>query len=159
MALSTAPAPTAPVPSSRRRVLASRRRQLVAAVVVLSALGFVAFQGLSNATEYFLTADQAVAQRASLGVKPFRIEGTVTPGVTHTPLGTEFDIYAGGATVHVVDPAQPPALFKVGIPVVLDGHWQGASFAANQIMVKHSAYYVEAHPGRLKPQLPVGSGS
>lgn len=144
----------APVSQPRRRWLASRRRQLVAAVVVAVAVGFVAFQGLTNATEYFKTADQAVAQRASLGARAFRIEGTVAPGVTHTVAGTEFDIVAAGVSVHVVDSAQPSQLFKPGIPVVLDGHWQGSYYAADQVMVKHSANYVEAHPDRLGSQLP-----
>lgn len=158
MAVSAAAAPSVRRPASRR-LLASRRRQVVAGAVILASLGFVAAQGLSNATEYFLTADQAVAQRATLGTRPFRVEGTVVPGVAHTGAGTTFDIYAGGATVHVVDPDQPPALFKPGIPVVLVGHWQGATFAASQIMVKHSADYVESHPGRLRSQLPAPGGA
>jgi cytochrome c-type biogenesis protein CcmE len=152
MAVTQAVSP-APAMASRRRP-ASRRRQLIAAVVILAALAFLAFQGLSNATEYFLTADQAVAQRASLGTKQFRVEGTVAPGVAHGTTGTTFDIYANGVTVHVVDSEQPPELFKPTIPVVLVGHWQGSVFSASQIMVKHTANYVEAHPDRLKPQLP-----
>ena len=154
MAVSTAAPPAAPG-RRNRRWLASRRRQVVAAAVIVAALGFLAVQGLSNATEYFKTADQAVADRASLGTAQFRIEGTVAPGVVHDASGTEFDIVANAVKVHVVDPQQPPQLFKVGIPVVLEGHWQGNVYAADQIMVKHTASYVEAHPDRLKSQLPV----
>jgi cytochrome c-type biogenesis protein CcmE len=134
--------------------LASRRRQVVAGAVILSALGFLAFQGLANATQYFKTADQAVADKASLGTSQFRIEGTVEPGIVHDTAGTEFDIVANNVSVHIVDSAQPPQLFKAGIPVVLEGHWQGSNYAAYQIMVKHSSDYVEAHPDRLKSQLP-----
>ena len=49
-------------------------------VVVLGALGFLVFQGLGNATLYFRTADEAVAQRAELGDRRFRIEGDVVAG-------------------------------------------------------------------------------
>ena len=56
----------------------------------------------------------------------------------------------------MVDTGQPPQLFKPGIPVVLEGHWQGAVYASDQIMVKHTASYTEAHPDRLKSQLPPG---
>ena len=143
----------------RRRLLASRRRQVIAAVVVLGAFGGLAYEGLASASEYFYTADQAVARRASLGTSPFRIEGTVAPGITHDATGTTFTIVANGVSVGVVDAYQPPQLFKVGIPVVLEGHWQGATYAADQIMVKHSANYAEAHPDRLKSQLPAGAGS
>ena len=38
--------------------------------------------------------------------------------------------------------------------MVLEGHWPGRVFASDLIMVKHTASYVEAHPDRLKSQLP-----
>jgi cytochrome c-type biogenesis protein CcmE len=44
-------------------VIAQRRRLWMAGVVVLAALGFLVFRGLGNATLYFRTADEAVAQR------------------------------------------------------------------------------------------------
>lgn len=122
--------------------------------MVAGALGFLLFEGLHNATVYFKTADQAVADRGSLGSRQFRIEGTVEPGVQQSGGKTLFSIVANGVSVSVIDSAQPPQLFKVGIPVVLEGHWQGGTYAADQIMVKHSASYTEAHPDRLKSQLP-----
>lgn len=150
--------PQAGVPAAprlrRRAYLTSWRRRAVAAIVVAGALGFLLFEGLDNATVYFKTADQAVADRASLGTKQFRIEGTVAPGVEQAGGMTRFSIVANGVSVPVLDSEQPPQLFKVGIPVVLEGHWQGDVYQADQIMVKHSASYVEAHPGRLKSQLP-----
>ena len=144
-----------PAPALRRRTyLTSRPRRIFAGAVVAGALGFLLYQGLSNATVYFKTADRAVADRASLGSRQFRIEGTVEPGVHQAGDETLFAIVANGVSVDVVDSKQPPQLFRVGIPVVLEGHWQGQSYAADQVMVKHSASYVEAHPDRLKSQLP-----
>ena len=156
MALTSADRPqVAPAPGLRRRTyLTSWKRRIVAGMVVAGALGFLLYEGLNNATVYFKTADQAVADRATLGSRQFRIEGTVTPGVQQSGGKTLFSIVANGVSVNVVDSAQPPQLFKVGIPVVLEGHWQGETYAADQIMVKHSASYTEAHPDRLKSQLP-----
>lgn len=135
----------------RRNWLGSRRRQVFAGVVVLAAVGFVVYQGLSNATEYFLTTKQAVAQRASLGSKPFRIEGSVDPGVRQVGGTVRFKISNAGVTVPVVSTGSPPELFKVGIPVVLEGHWgSGGTYLSNLIMVKHSASYCAAHPNRVK---------
>lgn len=144
-----------PAPSFRRRTyFTSWPRRIFAGGVVAAALGFLLYQGLSNATVYFKTADQAVADRSSLGSRQFRIEGTVEPGVRQAADRTLFSIVANGVSVDVVDSAQPPQLFRVGIPVVLEGHWQGQTYSADKIMVKHSASYVEAHPNRLKSQLP-----
>lgn len=128
---------------------------MVAGLVIAGAIGFLVAQGLSNATEYFKTADQAVADRAQLGARQFRIEGTVLDDVRQVSGQTNFSIYANGVTVPVVDSREPPQLFKPGIPVVLEGHWAGSTFASDLIMVKHSASYTEAHPDRLKPQAPV----
>lgn len=157
MTFAPAPLGTAvpPAPPARRRAyLASRRRQLVAGVVIAGVVGFLLFEGLTNSTQYFYTADQAVAHRSSLGTKSFRIEGTVLNDVRQQSGRTEFDIYANGVTVPVVDSKEPPQLFKPGIPVVLEGHWSWPVFASDLIMVKHSASYTEAHPERLKSQLP-----
>ncbi len=65
----------------RRRSLGSRRQKIVAAIVILGALGFLVARGLANAMNYYLTANQAVAQRAQLGGTDFRIQGKVLPGV------------------------------------------------------------------------------
>src|SRR5262249_62089412 len=123
------------------------------------ALAFLLVEGLNNATIYFKTADQAVAERAALGTKQFRIEGTVEPDVRQVGGVTRFSIVANGVQVQVVNSRQPPQLFKPGIPVVLEGHWQGPVYVSDQIMVKHTASYVEANPGRLQSQLPAGAGA
>jgi len=136
----------------RRLILGSRRRQFVAGVVIVGALVFLAAQGLANATIYFKTADQAVAERAKLGSRVFRIEGTVGDRVVQTGQTLRFDITANGVTVPVVDTGSPSQLFKPGIPVVLQGHWQGPVYASDLIMVKHSANYTEAHPDRVQGQ-------
>ena len=44
----------------------------------------------------------------------------------------------------------PGQLFHVGMPVVLDGHWQGDVFSSFQIMVQHGSTYVEAHPRQVQ---------
>jgi cytochrome c-type biogenesis protein CcmE len=154
VALTTATPPAPPAPRRRRALLGTWRRQVAAAVIIGGALVFLLLEGLSNATIYFKTADQAVADRVALGNRQFRIEGTVEPGVRQLAGTTVFSIVANHVVVHVVDSAQPPQLFKPGVPVVLGGHWQGDVYASDQIMVKHTASYVEAHPDRLKSQLP-----
>ena len=126
-------------------------------MIIAGAVAFILLEGLDNATVYFKTADQAVADRAALGTKQFRIEGTVEPGIQQTAGVIRFSITANSVTVPVVDTDQPSQLFKAGIPVVLEGHWAGRVFDSNVIMVKHSASYTEAHPDRLKSQLPKGS--
>jgi cytochrome c-type biogenesis protein CcmE len=142
-------------PGPRRRAgLGTRRQRIVALVVILGALGFLVFRGLTNATEYFKTTTEAVAQRAHLGSEDFRIEGTVEDDVRDFGSTVHFTIYGGCTAVNVISTGSPSALFKPGIPVVLDGHWSGVTYMSDLIMVKHTASYVEAHPDRLQSQLP-----
>src|SRR5262249_34015588 len=61
MAVTTStPAPASPPPPIKPRGLfGSRRRLMIAAVLIVGALVFLVFQGLGNATVYFKTADEA----------------------------------------------------------------------------------------------------
>jgi cytochrome c-type biogenesis protein CcmE len=150
--------PVPPAPPARpggpryRASLANRRRLLVAVVVVVGAVGYLLYQGLDNATMYFRTADQAVADKGALGTRRFRIEGTVDPGLHNEGTSVDFEITANGVTVDVVHTGAQPQLFKSGVPVVLYGHWapSGAYFASDTIEVKHDESYKAAHPDRLK---------
>jgi cytochrome c-type biogenesis protein CcmE len=134
-----------------RARLGPRRRQIIAFGVLAAALGVLIFRGLGNATLYFKTADEAVAQRAQLGERRFRIEGTVQPGVRQLgPDDVAFVIENNGASVNVIHHNGSPQLFKAGIPVVLEGNFTAdGHFASDLIMVKHSSSYVAAHPERV----------
>ena len=139
-------------PPSRRT-----RRYWIAGVVVVAALGFLVVRGLGNATLYFRTADEAVAQRQSLGTKRFRIEGSVVaPAVRGAAGGVSFDIASNGKIVHVDHHGEPPELFKPGIPVVLEGRFQSGSdvFISDRILVKHSENYIARHPERVTTTAP-----
>jgi cytochrome c-type biogenesis protein CcmE len=152
--VTTPRAGTAPlVGPRRRRSLGNRRQRVVAALVIIAALGFLLFRGLTNALDYYLTTTQAVAQRAQLGSSDFRIQGTVMPGLRQIGTKLDFSITSHHVEVKVVSTGSPSQLFKVGMPVVLDGHWQGDTFSSFQIMVQHGSNYVEAHPAKAKAAL------
>jgi cytochrome c-type biogenesis protein CcmE len=132
-----------------------RRRLIVAALIVLAALGFLVVRGLGNATLYFRTADEAVAQKQQLGARRFRIEGNVVAGtVREASNEVNFNIESKGVVVPVAHTGDPPELFKPEIPVVLEGHFQGDTFASDRIMVKHSETYVADHPERVTTSVP-----
>ncbi len=63
---------------------------------------------------------------------------------------TRFAIAEKGTRVEVVHRGDPPELFQPGIPVVLEGRWDGDRFASDRIMVKHSEQYKARNPDRVK---------
>ncbi len=128
----------------------TRRRLWLAGIVVLAALGFLVFQGLGNATLYFRTADEAVAQRNELGDRRFRIEGDVVDGsVRQEGNDVSFTLTSRSVEVPVLHKGDPPELFRPGIPVVLEGRFQGEHFSSDRILVKHSETYVAKNPERV----------
>ncbi|MBK9179339.1 MAG: cytochrome c maturation protein CcmE [Acidimicrobiales bacterium] len=136
----------------------SRRRQVqvgIALAVVLGALGLVLFQGLGNATLYFRNVDEAVAQRDDLGDRRFRLQGIVSDVEEDQAAdGVAFDLEWNGVTARVVHRGDPPELFEPGIPVVLEGRWDGDVFASDRMMVRHSEQYKAENPDRVPTGAP-----
>ena len=117
--------------------------------------GFLLYKGVTSAVVYFKTAQQAVLERATLGNSTFQIEGDVVPGsrrVGSDPSEFSFAISSGAVKVEVHNTGVPPQLFGPGVPVVLVGHFVGATdtFASDQILIKHSNSYIAAHPARVR---------
>jgi cytochrome c-type biogenesis protein CcmE len=137
-----------------RTAPARRRRGLPAVlvlVVVLAALGFVAVKALGDASVFFLNADEAVEDRADLGDDRFRMQGTVVEGsVDETDDGVAFEVEFNDVVAEVVHRGDPPELFQPGIPVVLEGNWEGEVFASDRILVKHTSEYEAENEDRLR---------
>lgn len=145
---------TAAVPSAPRvrpaKPASSRIRIAAVVLIVLGAIAFLLIRGLGDATVYFKTADEAVSEKQDLGDRRFRVEGAVvTDSVTQSDGVVKFQIISAGVTVPVVHRGDPPELFKPGIPVVLEGSWQGDVYASDRIMVKHTTEYREQNPDRV----------
>lgn len=118
---------------------------------VLAAAMALLVTRIGGSLDYFETVDQAAAQEASLGQKTIRLEGLVVPGsVQRTATGVDF--VAAGTThrIAVENTGSPPQLFQPDIPVVVVGHFAGSTFVSDQIIVDHSATYIEQHPGRVR---------
>ena len=131
--------------ATRARPRSWRRRWVPLAVlgVVLIVLGVLVFKGLSDATMYFRNADEAVAQREGLGTKRFRLQGTVTGDPVEADGVASFVVAFNGVSVDVRHVGSPPELFRPGVPVVLEGHWDesGEFFDSDRIMIKHDETY------------------
>jgi cytochrome c-type biogenesis protein CcmE len=149
-----------------------RRRWLPIGLVVLVvlAIGALLFKTLGDATLFFKNANEAVAERDSLGDRRFQLQGTVVPGtIERSELdgkpAVAFSISFDGVALDVLHIGNPPELFKEGEAVVLEGHWtQGTSelgsfdhgvndgwfFASDRMLAKHDAKYEADNPDRIK---------
>lgn len=151
MAVENPPAAPVAVPAAPRVRQTGKLRYAVAGLLVVGALGFLLLR-LGDATVYFRTVDEAVAQRAALGERRFRLQGIVSPGtVKQTANGIEFTVEENGASIPVRFAGKEPELFQPNIPVVLEGNFVKGSdvFASDRIMVKHSESYRAENPDRV----------
>jgi cytochrome c-type biogenesis protein CcmE len=133
---------------------AGRNKRKIGPVVVLAVVlvisGVLVFQFLRNATVYFCNADEVGVRQGCSGDQRFRLQGTVAAGSVK-PDGDRlsFSVSYGGATVPVDFTGAPPELFAEGIPVVVEGTYDGSEFDGDNILVKHSEIYVEENPDRV----------
>lgn len=127
-----------------------RRAAIFLGLAAVVAVGLL-WQGLSNATVYFKTVDEAVAQRGELGSRRFRLQGVVREGsVRERDGGVDFLVAEGDAEIRVHHVGDPPELFAPNIPVVLEGRFAGSRFRSDRILVKHTEDYKKDNPGRVK---------
>jgi cytochrome c-type biogenesis protein CcmE len=136
--------------TSRRSPLGRRWGAVAVLVVLAGVVGVVAWQA-RGATVFFKNADEAVAERESLGTRNFRLQGTVVgqPARGEGNEPTRFAVAYGGVSVDVVHRGSEPALFKAGLPVVVEGHWNtpGTAFESSRLLVKHTEDYQERDNG------------
>lgn len=130
---------------------ARRRWALVVVALAVGAIGVIAWQALTSASEYFYNADEAVAERADLEGKRFRLQGTVVDGsIDRSEGGASFTVEFDDVAVDVVHAGGTPELFQPGIPVVLSGRWDGDRFASDEILVKHDEEYEAENRDRIE---------
>lgn len=129
----------------------TRRRGAILLGVAVVVAGALLWQGLTNATVYFKTVDEAVAERSELGDRRFRLEGIVLAGSVKERNGfVDFVVTENEAEIRVHHVGDPPELFRPNIPVVLEGRFDGMTFRSDRILVKHTEEYRNENPDRVK---------
>ena len=127
-----------------------RWRNWLIMAVFAGALGVLVFQALTSARVFFYNVDEAVAQRADLEDRTFRLQGTVIDDPVEDETGAMvFTVGHNGARATIRHVGEEPTdLFEVGIPVVAEGRWDGDAFESQQLLVKHSESYVAENDER-----------
>jgi len=143
-------------PQDRGRADRPNRRKFtwrlaVVGAILVGAFGFLIVKGLTGSLNYFETVDEAISHKAMLGSQTFRLEGLVVPGTVHrTKSGVSFVASGTHHRIAVTNVGNPPQLFQPDIPVVVVGHFSGDRFFSNQIIVDHTAQYIEEYPKRVE---------
>jgi cytochrome c-type biogenesis protein CcmE len=126
----------------------TRKTKFIAGgVVILAAVAYLVFAGVSQSVVYFVTPSEL--QAAPVAGKAYRLGGMVKPGsLKWTPqtLDLAFTLSDGQGSVAVRHRGAPPDLFAEGRGAVVEGTWTADGyFKAGLIMAKHSEEYKAPH--------------
>ncbi len=119
-------------------------KYLIGALVILGALGYLIFGGLSQSLTYFITPSEYFQNPGKYAGKRVRLGGLVKPGTVRFDRDTlelRFVLTDGVAEVPVEHRGTPPALFKERQGVVVEGRFKGKTFVGDTLLVKHSETY------------------
>ena len=113
---------------------------LVGGAVILIALGYMIWAGVTQSAVYFVTPSELTA--SPVAGKAYRLGGLVAPGSLKwepKTLDLTFTMSDGRATVPVRHKGAAPDLFGEGRGAVVEGQWTSDGyFKASLIMAKHS---------------------
>jgi cytochrome c-type biogenesis protein CcmE len=128
----------------------SRQRKFVAgALVIVAAIGYLIWAGVSQSLVYFVTPSELLA--APVANKTYRLGGLVQPGTLRwdaKTLDLSFTLSDGKSSVPVKHRGAPPDLFAEGRGAVVEGSWaREGYFKASLILAKHSEEYKAPHEG------------
>jgi cytochrome c-type biogenesis protein CcmE len=118
----------------------------VAAILIsVGVLAFLAFGGIGeNLVYYWSPSELAEAGDEAVGAT-IRLGGLVEPGTIDRSadgLTLKFAVTDGGASVPIVTSSVPPAMFREGVGVVVEGTIRkDGSFETNRLLVKHDNQY------------------
>jgi cytochrome c-type biogenesis protein CcmE len=120
---------------------------IVGGLVILAALGYMIYAGVSQSVVYFVTPSELGA--APVAGKAYRVGGMVQAGSLKWDPGTlslTFALSDGRTTIPVRHKGTPPDLFGEGRGAVVEGSWSSEGyFKSTHIMAKHSEEYKAPH--------------
>ena len=133
----------------KRRIFA-----IVAILIAMGALGFIAMGDLGEDLVYYWSPTELMAAPNAENAT-VRLGGMVVPGSVEwdKEVGHAlFSITDGDVTVRVNCDGNPPQMFREGIGVVVEGrlHADGV-FHTSRVMVKHSNEYEAPEEGEGHP--------
>ncbi len=116
-----------------------RRRLMIAALVILLAIGYLVFNGIKSTTVYYLTVTELQAQKASLQGQPVRVAGQVVEGSivrNTTDLTLRFVMYDDSGQLPVVHKGLVPDIFGEQVEVIVEGVYTGGEFYSTTLLAK-----------------------
>lgn len=132
------------IPTTRGR-RGTRRRFLVAGLVIVAAISYMIYAAMQSSSEYYVTAGELKAMGAQAIDRPVRLGGRVVEGSVQRDRGAEamaFSLTDGNDAMPVVYRGVVPDSFGPGTDVILQGALGAdGTFRASNMMTKCASKY------------------
>jgi cytochrome c-type biogenesis protein CcmE len=131
------------------------------AVLVVAAIGYLAFVGAASSWQYYLSVDEAVADAVHLEGRRLRVSGRVTAGslsIGDDRRDANFDLAGESHTLHATCRCLLPDNLTEGIDVVVEGVFETDGIHGDKVITRCASKYqsTETMAGRDKaPAAPV----
>jgi cytochrome c-type biogenesis protein CcmE len=128
----------------------SSAKIIIAAVIVLATMGYLAFTGVRDNKSYYVTINELQAMGNKAYARHLRVAGNVAPGSIHrTGTYVDFELLEQNHTLKVsykgVEP--PPDTFKDDAQALAVGTYgRDGVFHATQLQAKCASKYAPAKP-------------
>lgn len=125
----------------------TRRRVLAIAAILVSAgvLAFLAFGGIGENLVYYWSPSELRAAGSQATGATIRLGGLVESGSVERSqdgLTLKFAVTDGETSVPIVTRSVPPAMFREGVGVVVEGSiGKNGQFETHRLLVKHDNQY------------------
>jgi cytochrome c-type biogenesis protein CcmE len=123
------------------------KKLMIGGVLVAGLTGFMAYRGASASWQYYLTADECLAERASLGGHRLRVSGRIAAGTlavdsdrTHASFALETEC----AELKVVCSGPLPDNLADGVAVLVEGRLDDESLLRGEKVLTRCASKYES---------------
>ena len=122
-----------------------KKRFLIGGIIILIAVGFLAFQGFKSSASYYYSVNETLAKGTQVYGQSLRVNGTVTGNITSDikTMTLEFAITGGGNSIPVIYKGTTPDNFGPDTDVVVGGTIDDSGVLhADSIVTKCPSKYV-----------------
>ena len=132
----------------RRQGRRRQRRFLIAGILILAGLAYLAFTVTKASAVYYLTVPELYARGAAAAQRPVRVSGIVDAGSIErdsSAFVTRFTASDSGGTLPVTYKGPVPDIFQPGIQVVVEGKLgSDGVFHADTLLTKCPSHFQAA---------------
>ncbi|MDP2931928.1 MAG: cytochrome c maturation protein CcmE [Chloroflexota bacterium] len=126
-----------------------RRKFVIAAIILVLALGYLGYKGFMASATYYYEVSEFIGQQDSFADKNVRVSGTVATGTIEKQGSTlKFTITDGQKDLPVIYKGVVPDSFKAGGEAVVEGKLNSAgTFEAKTLLAKCPSKYEPQQTG------------